>query len=396
MKEKKQNEPVEQGRVIGLDLHPDLFSAAALEGLEAGSARVVAQWDQLATSKLEKWAQGLKAQDVVVLEASGNSFEAAQDLHRLGLKVLVLESQQASKVRTNYCNNDRVSAVKLARVYLSGLAKIVWQPDAKTRERRELLHAHRKSVATTTRTKNRLKAFLNEHRVRLKPGMRLTQPNAAKMLLASYAWSPLQKLLLEEMLGELQTAEARRKRLSAMMAQEVASDPQLLTLMRLMGVRHIIAFAIAAVVGDITRFANPKKLVAYLGLAPNVDKSGNRERGYEGLTSFGRADLRSLLIQSAQNALNQKNSPLHRWGWKLCLRKPSKNIAVAAIARKLVVSLWYLLRGLSTPLKQIDSTLRVKLIKLATAIGLKTIKDLGYPSRKAFIEEKNAWLLKPT
>jgi hypothetical protein len=34
--------------------------------------------------------------------------------------------------------------------------------------------------------------------------------------------------------------------------------------------------------------------------------------------------------------------------------------------------------------------------KLATAIGVKTLRHLGYESRLAFIEEKNAWLLKPT
>lgn len=82
-------------------------------------------------------------------------------------------------------------------------------------------------------------------------GPRLTQPSGARTILASYAWSPVQKVLLEEMLGELRLAEERRRRLSAMMAQEVASDPQLLALMRLMGVRHLIAFAIAAVVEPI-------------------------------------------------------------------------------------------------------------------------------------------------
>jgi transposase len=97
----------------------------------------------------------------------------------------------------------------------------------------------------------------------------------------------------------------------------------------------IIAFAIAAVVGDITRFANPKKLVAYLGLAPSVADSGLSIRGRGGLVPFGRGDLRALLIQSSHNALRQRNSPLHAWGWKLCLRKSNKNVAVAAVARKL-------------------------------------------------------------
>ena len=39
---------------------------------------------------------------------------------------------------------------------------------------------------------------------------------------------------------------------------------------------------IEAVVGDITRFANPKKLVAYLGLAPSVADSGLSIRGRGG------------------------------------------------------------------------------------------------------------------
>ena len=78
------------------------------------------------------------------------------------------------------------------------------------------------------------------------------------------------------------------------------------------------------------------------------------------------------------------------------MRKAHKNVAVAAIARKLTVSIWYLLRGLFAPLAQIDETLQVKLGKLATAVGLKTIRQLGYQSKAAFIEEKCGYLLKPT
>jgi transposase len=63
--------------------------------------------------------------------------------------------------------------------------------------------------------------------------------------------------------------------------------------MRLLGVRHIVAFAVAAVVGDIARFANPKKLVAYLGLTPSVEDSGETIRGRGQLVSFGRRSARA-------------------------------------------------------------------------------------------------------
>lgn len=384
------------GRVIGLDLHPDLFSAAAVSGREAGTAEVVEQWDRRPTAGLTAWARTLQAGDVVALEASGNTFAATESLRRAGVAVVVLESQRAGKIRKAYCANDRTDAVKLARIYLSGLAYLVWQPDEQTRERREVLASYRKAVTAATRARNRLKSFLSDHAVRLKRAVRLTQPSGRETVLASRAWSPRQNLLLEQMIGELQEAATRRQRLAAVMAGEVAADARLLRLMRLLGVRHIVAYAIGAVVGDITRFANPKKLVAYLGLAPTVDTSGNGTRGREDLVCFGRGDLRALLMESAQNALQQPTHPLHRWGWKLCLRKAHKNVAVAAVARKLTVSIWYLLRGLFAPLQRIDASLRTKLDKLASAIGgVQALQALGYASRKAFIEEKCTWLLSP-
>jgi len=393
---KTQKESATLGRIIGLDLHPDVFSAAALTGREAISAPVEQQWDRLATAEMEAWAKTLWPGDLVVLEASGNSFEACERLRRGGVQVVVLESQRAGQIRKTYCANDRVDAVKLARIYLSGLSHVVWQPDATTRERREVLQVYRKAVTTAVRTRNRLKSFLSDRGVRLKPGVALTKPSGQAAVRQSRPWTALQLVVLNHLLEELQLAQERRDQLSALMAQEVAADPKLLSLVRLMGVRHIVAFAIAAVVGDVTRFANPKKLVAYLGLAPTVDQSGNGPRGREGLVTFGRGDLRALLIQSAHNALRQRHSPLHTWGWKLCLRKSHKNVAVAAIARKLTVSIWYLLRGLFTPATTIDETLRLKLGKIATAIGVKTIRQLGYKSKTAFLEEKISWILKPT
>jgi transposase len=395
MKKNHTSSPAPQGRVIGLDLHPDVFSAAALAGRDAATAQVEQSWDRLRTAELEKWARKLQPGDVVVLEASGNSFTAVERLRAAGVPAIVLESQRAGQIRKSYCANDRLDAVKLARIYLSGLAQPVWTPDETTRARRETLATYRKAVVTAVRVRNRLKSFLSDHHVRLGNGAQLTRDSGAKAVLAAAPWSSLQRMVLEEMLAELRMAHDRRQRLSAAIAREVAAYPRILQLMRLLGVRHIIAFAIMAVVGDIERFANPRKLVAYLGLTPSVEDSGLTIRGRGALVSAGRGDLRSLLTQAAQNAMNQKASPLHAWGWKLCLRKGHRNIAVTAVARKLTVSIWYLLKGLFRPLASVDDSLKVKLTKLATAIGLPAIRELGYKSKAAFIEEKEAWLLKP-
>ena len=66
----------------------------------------------------------------------------------------------------SYCANDRVDAIKLGRIYLSGLARIVWQSDDQTSARREVYHSYTQSVIDATRARQRLRGFLIEHCLR--------------------------------------------------------------------------------------------------------------------------------------------------------------------------------------------------------------------------------------
>ncbi len=306
----------------------------------------------------------------------------------IGYAALVLESCQASKIRHGFCDDDRQSAIKLARVYLTGLAKIVWQPDERTRQRRELLFAYRNAVKDATRSRNRIRSYLNERCVRLPKGAALTQPSGKAKALSMREWSPLQKMLLEDAFGQLWTAEKRRKDLERTMALELAAEPKWAGLWRLMGVRHRVAFALMAMVGDVNRFPKAKKLVAYLGLAPRKKQSGNDEKGKQlGIGNGGRGDVRALLIQSAQNALNQKSSPLHDWGRKLLVRK-NRQMAVAAVARKLAVAIWHLLKGHYSEMLEASDHLVAKLYKIATVIGKDALKEMGFAKRSEFIEKQ--------
>lgn len=93
---------------------------------------------------------------MLVIEASGNTFQMTERLRAAGFRTVVLESQRAGQIRGAYCNNDKSSAVKLARIYLTGMAREVWEPDPMTRTRREILQTHRKCVTTATRLRNRI------------------------------------------------------------------------------------------------------------------------------------------------------------------------------------------------------------------------------------------------
>ena len=374
-------------RIIGLDMHPDVFTAAALEKTTADLSAVLWIQDRLPTARLEAWAKKhLKYDDILVMEASGNSFEVASRFHAMGYICLVLESHQAAKIKENFCNDDRHSAVKLARVYLSGLAKLVWKPDEQTRQMREVFFTHRAAVKDCTRLRNRIRTFLNEHCVRLPKGTALTQRKGLDKALSLYNWSSLQIELITSSFEQLWQSESRRKRMEELMIKELLERPEWARLWRLMGVRHIVAFALMAMIGDIGRFPTAKKLVGYLGLSPSKVQSGNNAKGYErGMGKTGRGDVRALLIQSAQNALNQRKSPLHRWGWKLALKK-NRNIAVAAVARKLTTAIWHLLQGHFTPLLELSKHLEAKLLKIATLLGTENLRVSGFKSRKEFTQ----------
>lgn len=372
-------------RIIGMDAHPDLFSAAALDGTTAGAALIWVH-DRLALTSLETWAQKhLREGDIVVLEASGNSFAIAERLHALGRTALVLESAQAGKIRDSFCNDDKHSAVKLARVFASGLAKEVWQPSTLVREHRAVFFAYRNATKDTTRLKNRIHSWLNEYCVRLPKGTKLSQPSGLVSALARREWSEVQRVLLTQMFDQLWAAQLQQKQLEKSMVAELVARPVWKQLWRLMGVRHRVAFALMALIGDVHRFATAKKLVGYFGLSPRKEQSGNDAKGRErGVGHRGRGDVRALLIQSAHNALNQRKSPLHQWGWKLFLRK-NRNHAVAAVARKLTVTIWHQLMGHAVALHEADQHLRVKLATLATILGKDWLRDHHYPNREAFI-----------
>jgi transposase len=370
------------GRVIGLDAHPDSFTVAALAGADAATAQI--EWidHHLGWKQLARWVERrLQPDDLIVMEASGNTFEMATRLQKLGCHVVVLESLRAGQVRKTYCNTDKVSAVKIARVYLSGLAVVVWQPDETTRARREIFHRYRRALTDAVRARNRIGSWLSDHGIRPRPGLRLTQPSGRHWILQCRDWTPTQCLLIGQMLDQLIHAHSQRRQLRQIMAQELTTDSQMLKLVRLLGIREITAFALMAFIGDIHRFRTPKQLVAYIGLNPRVNLSG--KGGFTGsLAHSGRRDVRWCLIQAAQ-ALLRTDNPLRSWGCKLVFRK-SRNQAAVAVARKLLVSVWYLLHGRFSPLQEITESLRIKITKIVTAVGKSNVRAMGFTTSKEF------------
>src|SRR5215471_9683507 len=225
-------------RVIGLDSHPDSFTAALLQGQTPAQAIVQKVFNKVSLCQLQSWAKKHTApQDLIVLEASGNSFQVVRALASVQRRAKVLESCQMGKLKEAHANNDKISAVRIGKAYLAGTAKEVWVPDARTQERRDWFHAHRKATKRTTQLSARVRSYLSDNGVRLKKHTRLTKAGEVEaQIRQARDWSSRQWQVIELLLLELRQADQQRSRWRSLIAQEVLGDPQLLSIVRLCGV----------------------------------------------------------------------------------------------------------------------------------------------------------------
>lgn len=372
--------PPSKGRIIGLDCHPDTFTAAVFKGTTPHDARKLSSHPDMSLKKLLDWAaRDFTRDDLFLMEAGSNSFEIHRRLLALGLRAVVMESCHVGKHAKTYADNDKMAAARIALVYLAGNAPCVWIPDPVTCERRELLHAYNKVVTDHTAATNALKGYLNQFAVR--PGSRgLGLERTRAWILNQRDWTPLQRELLTDAFTEHDNQAARRKRLLRLIGRQVSAEPLMLRCMKLLGIGIINAFALIAIIGDVRRFETPAKLVAYIGLNPGQRESGRGKNIKLGIGKRGRGDMRRLLVQGAHAVLRMgRNSPLGKWGWKLFARKGQRNIAVAAVARKLLVQVWHVLMGNPPEALETDKSFATKLTKLAVTLGKTLRAELNLP-----------------
>lgn len=379
--------PPPKGSIIGIDCHPDSFTAAVFHGTTPHDARHLSTKGDMDIVELLAWAgEEFSGRDLFLMEAGSNSFEICRRLGELGLRYAVLESAHVGRHAKIYADNDKIAAARIAKVYLAGGAPCVWVPDEVTRVRRELLHAYQRAVGSHTETSNSLKGYLNQMAIR--PGRRnLSLEKTREWIASQRGWDVLQQTILDDHYVQIDLAAERRKTLQRHIAREVASEPQMLGLMGLLGIGLINAFALVAVVGDVRRFDTPRRLVSYLGLNPGRRESGSGKRIKVGVGRRGRKDMRSLLVQGAQAVINRRHGELAKWGLRLMARKGNRNVAVAAVARKLATQVWHLLRGNKPYLLEPSKSREIKLKRLSVMLGKKQREQIGLPATIALCVE---------
>lgn len=115
------------------------------------------------------------------------------------------------------------------------------------------------------------------------------------------------------------------------------------------GIGGKIAATIISEIGDIDRFKNPKKLVAFAGIDPSVHESGKFKATINRITKRGSTRLRQVLFTAAQCGLvNNRNPKLKAFYERKREEGKPHKVAVIACANKLIHWIYALLKSKET------------------------------------------------
>ena len=351
---------------VGLDVHKATIAVALAEG---GNRREVREHGQIANTPIALKTLVAKlaragAELRFCYEAGPCGYGIQRQLTAAGHGCVVVAPSLIPRKAGERIKTDRRDAINLAKLHRAGELTPVWVPDQAHEAIRDLVRARLAAVRALRQARQQLSGFLLRHGHHYhRPAWTLMHRRWLAGLTFEQA---VHHIVLEDCIAAVEAATARRDRLEVHI-EAVLPDwslaPVVRALQALRGMALVVAATLVAELGDITRFANPRQLMAYLGLVPSEHSSG-RTRRQGGITKAGNGAARRMLIEAAwsyrfparisrEQLLRQESlaKPIRDTAWKaqerLCRRyrklaRAGKlpTVVTAAIARELSGFVW--------------------------------------------------------
>jgi transposase len=308
------------------------------------------------------------------MEVSGGAWEVARILEPHVQRVVVVSPDDTgiAQARTK---TDRLDARTLASLLWRGGLEAVWMPDERARVVRRRLARREQLVRTRTRVKNEVHAALMR-RLKGKPPCSDLFGVKGRKWLRQLSLPPEEAETVGAALRHIAFLDREIEQVERMVAKQMVTWPEAKRLMTVPGVNLIGAATFLAAVGDIDRFRNPMKLVAYLGLDPRVRQSGEQPARSGSITKRGSVSARWALVEATWSVVNQPG-PLRAFYLRIRARR-GHGKAIVAAARKRAVLFWCLLSRGQDYAHQQPSLTAQKLRRLELAAGAPVRK--GKPS----------------
>jgi len=289
----------------------------------------------------------------------------------------LIPRKPGERIKTN-----RRDARKLAELLRAGLLTEVRPPTLEEEAVRDLCRARDDAREDFQRSRHRLGKLL------LRRGLHFSGRNwtrAHRRWIESLEWAqPAERVVVDDYLLAIDQLEARLTELDVRLTDIAQSEPyreRVGWLRCFRGIDTLTAILILAELHDFRRFHSPRALMAYLGLVPGEDSTGEKHRRGR-ITRTGNALVRRLLVETAWHyqhrpgvgvalTRRRKGQPgrviaiADKAQQRLCRRfrrlmeqhKPAPKIAVA-IARELAGFLWAALQP--APVPAVNNTTRTR------------------------------------
>jgi transposase len=351
---------------IGLDVHKESIEIA-LAPHEGGEARHYGRiaGDLAAVDKVVSRLSKSHPKLNFVYEAGPCGYALHRHLTRKGYACTVVAPSMIPKYSGDRIKTDRRDAIMLARLHRAGELTAVFVPNAEDEAVRDLTRSREDAVANHRRSRQQLGALLLRQNIRYTGKSAWTQTHL-RWLARVVMPQPTQQIVFQEYLNATQETDQRVARIDEELRLAVEGwrmAPVVRAMQTLRGVSLTAAATTIAEIGDMTRFDNPRQLMAFLWLVPSQYSSGPRVRmGH--ITKTGNGHARRVLVEAAwayrfsakiarAHQIRQENQPqaVRDIAWKaqlrLCRRYQrllakgkTKNVVVTAIARELVGFMW--------------------------------------------------------
>lgn len=350
---------------VGLDVHKDSITVAYALG--SGEVELLGKIGTTQTDidRLCKRLQTKARRIRVVYEAGPCGYGLYRQLVQKGFDCMVCAPSLIPRKPGERVKNDRRDAIKLARLLRTGDLSAVYVPTVDDEAFRDLARAWVSAKDDMKRARQRLKAFLLSHGVRYVG--RADWGAAHRRWVSAFSFHNLwQQLALDELRRTIEDRLAQCERLEAALREAVLNwrfYPAVLGLQAMRGVQFTTAVGMLAELGDLSRFAHPRQLMAWLGVTPSEHSSGNKRR-QGSITKTGNSYARKLLVEAAWSYRHPARvspeiqrrhegipKPIIDRAWdaqvrlcrryrKLIARGKEKNIAMVAVARELSGFIW--------------------------------------------------------
>jgi len=294
---------------IGLDVHKATIAVAiaAIEG-PAMTYGTISNTPASITKMVKKLTAGGEVA-AFCYEAGPCGYEIHRQISKMGHDCIVVAPALIPRKPGLRIKTDRRDALSLARLFRSGELSPVWVPAPEREAIRDLVRCRGDFKSAERSAKQRLGAFLLRHGKSYGGSNRWTRMHF-RWLQEQKFERPAQQVVLQEYIDQVKHLCGRIESIAEEMRGVLVGwslEPVVRGLMAMRGISLVTAMTIVSELGDITRFDSPPELMAYIGLVPSENSSGDRcSRG--GITKTGNSHVRRVLIEAA-------------WAHRFCARK---------------------------------------------------------------------------